>query len=579
MTRREKTIVVGIFSRLVTGPFVDTLSLWTSDSTISETESESRVHTERMRYFIYCRKSSEAEDRQVASIESQLTTLKRTFGERHDIEIVRVFEEAYSAKAPGRPVFSEMVAEIEKGRAEGIVAWAPDCLARNSVDGGRIIYLLDTGSIKDLKFATYTFENGSQGKFMLQIMFGQSKYYSDALSENVKRGNRTKLEKGWRPNHAPLGYRNDPVSRTIVNDPERFDLIRRMFEEILAGTPVSRVRNMANDEWGFRTPLRKRIGGKPITLSWVYKVLRNPFYAGLIPWAGKIYPGKHEPIVTIDEFERAQAIIRKRGKAKPKTKEFAYTGMIRCGECGMLVTAEDKVNRFGSHYTYYHCTKRRSDYHCSQRCIRVEQLEEQIEAFLTTLTLPSRLHTWALARMEELHIDRKELEEARRKSLERLIADTDRALDTLTSLRLRDLISDEKFVVERQKLEMENLKLQEQLKQDTGDASEPARLLVSFSARAAESFRSGDAQTKRRILDLVGSNLLLKDRTLNIEAKKPLRQVADISNTTQLRAAMEDIRSLYVGRDPEFMAILDNIRRIDAMHGSRSADGAGRPTA
>jgi len=233
-----------------------------------------------MRYFIYCRKSTEAEDRQVASIESHLTTLKRMFGERPDVEIVRIFEEAYSAKAPGRPVFSEMVAEIEKGAAEGIVAWAPDRLARNSVDGGRIIYLLDTGVIKDLKFSTYTFENNSQGKFMLQIMFGQSKYYSDALSENVKRGNRTKLEKGWRPNHAPLGYHNDPLTRTIVKDTERFDLIRRMFDEALAGTPVSSIRTMANEEWNFRTPMRKRVGGKPITLGWVYKVLRNPFYAG-----------------------------------------------------------------------------------------------------------------------------------------------------------------------------------------------------------------------------------------------------------------------------------------------------------
>src|SRR5262249_11897698 len=157
-----------------------------------------------------------------ASIESQLTTLKRTFGERPDIQIVRVYEEAFSAKAPGRPVFGEMIKSIEKKEADGIIAWAPDRLARNSIDGGRVIYLLDTGVIKDLKFSTYTFENNSQGKFMLQIMFGQSKYYSDALSDNVKRGNRTKLEKGWRPNHAPLGYRNDPLTRTIIKDPERF---------------------------------------------------------------------------------------------------------------------------------------------------------------------------------------------------------------------------------------------------------------------------------------------------------------------------------------------------------------------
>jgi site-specific DNA recombinase len=529
-----------------------------------------------MRYFIYCRKSSEAEDRQVASIESQLTTLVRTFSEKSDIQIIRVYEEAFSAKAPGRPIFGEMIAEIEKGNADGIIAWAPDRLARNSVDGGRIIYLLDTGAIKDLKFATYTFENGSQGKFMLQIMFGQSKYYSDALSENVKRGNRTKLEKGWRPNHAPLGYRNDPVSRTIIKDPERFHLIRRMFEEVLAGTPVSRVRKMANEEWNFRTPVRKRIGGKPITLGWMYKVLRNPFYAGLIPWAGKMYPGKHEPMITMDEFERVQAIIHKRGKANPKVKEFAFTGMIRCGECGMLVTAEEKVNRFGSRYVYYHCTKRRSDYRCSQRCIRVEELERQIEAFLSTLHMPERIHAWALRQLDEQLRDTTSLQAAQRASMEKSLSDTERAIANLTTLRVHEHISQDEFVTERQKLEMERLRLMQLLASNTGDTFEPVRALVSFSNRALECFRAGDLRTKRLILNAVGSNLLLKDRTLNVEAKKPLRRIANISNPTQLRAAVENIRTLHVARDIEFMTMIDNIRALDAVLGNRSAGAAHR---
>ena len=146
------------------------------------------------KYFAYCRKSTDDDDHQVLSIESQRQELKR-YADREQLSVVEMREEARSAKDPGRPIFDELLKRIQKGDADGILAWHPDRLARNALDGGRIIHLLDTGNLVSLKFPTYSFENTSQGKFMLAIMFGQSKYYVDSLSENVRRGNRMKRER------------------------------------------------------------------------------------------------------------------------------------------------------------------------------------------------------------------------------------------------------------------------------------------------------------------------------------------------------------------------------------------------
>src|SRR3990167_8478956 len=126
-----------------------------------------------MKYFIYTRKSTDSEERQILSIESQISELKE-FAAKEKLEIVASLCEAQTAKEPGRKIFGEMLDRIEKGEAQGILAWHPDRLAGNSVDGGKIVYMLDTGRIKDLKFPTFWFESTPQGKFMLNIAFGQS---------------------------------------------------------------------------------------------------------------------------------------------------------------------------------------------------------------------------------------------------------------------------------------------------------------------------------------------------------------------------------------------------------------------
>jgi DNA invertase Pin-like site-specific DNA recombinase len=505
--------------------------------------------TPRMnRYFAYCRKSTEDEDHQVLSIESQRNELAR-YVERESLRVIETREEAKSAKGPGRPVFNELLQRIKHGEADGILAWHPDRLARNALDGGRIIHLLDTGKLVSLKFPTYTFENTSQGKFMLAIMFGQSKYYVDSLIENIRRGNRARRERGWMTSRAPMGYLNGRSStgeKVIVPDPVRFPILQRLWKLFLSGGySAPELQRIANNEMGLRTMKRRRSGGNPLSVSGIYRIFSNPFYAGDLVHEGRTYPGKHQPMVSLAEFERVQTLLGRTSRTRGSTHTFAYTGLIRCGSCGGSITAEDKTNRFGSRYVYYHCTHKMAGKPCRERCIEERQLEKQILTFLRSVALNRREVDKALAAVEEA---RKEhgADTNIKKTLDHALASCAKNMDNLTKLRFRELISDEEFVRQRMELNREEAVLKERLaKLETEDWIEPSQNLFRFSSRAAFWLTHGTKAEKRLILSTVGSNLLLTGKKLCIDAAKPFLILEKRPSISDWWTVINDVRTFF----------------------------------
>src|ERR1051325_4962637 len=188
-------------------------------------------------YFIYCRKSSEAEDRQVLSIESQTRELKE-IAAKLNLPVAEVLTESKSAKDPGRPVFNQMMQRLYRGDAAGIICWKLDRLARNPVDGGSIMWAIKQHGIKVMTPAQ-SYARADDNIILMYIEFGMAQKYVDDLSKNVKRGLRTKIENGWYPGVAPSGYLNHTVELTgeciLVEDTERFSLVRRMWDLMLTG--------------------------------------------------------------------------------------------------------------------------------------------------------------------------------------------------------------------------------------------------------------------------------------------------------------------------------------------------------
>jgi len=216
-------------------------------------------------FLIYCRKSTEAEDRQVLSIESQTRELEQ-LARKLNLPI-EVLNESQSAKEPGRPVFNRMMQRLYRGEVAGIICWKLDRLARNPVDGGSIIWAIKQHGIKVIT-PTQNFSREDDNTILMYIEFGMAQKYVDDLSKNTKRGLKTKVENGWYPGVAPVGYLNhtdrQTGENTVVKDPDRFQLLRRMWDLMLTGTYTPpRILEVANTEWGFRTRPTRKMGGKP----------------------------------------------------------------------------------------------------------------------------------------------------------------------------------------------------------------------------------------------------------------------------------------------------------------------------
>ena len=149
---------------------------------------------------------------------------------------------------------------------------------------------------------------------------------------------------------------------------------------------------IANEEWDFRTRKTKKRGNTPLSKSGTYKIFSNLFYTGSFVYGDKEYISKHEAMITQEEYEKVQVLLGKKGNPRAKSYEFPYTGIIKCGYCGGMITAERKTKFIKSTskiktYIYYHCTRHKKGYKCNQPSITGEELEKQIDKKLKNSTI------------------------------------------------------------------------------------------------------------------------------------------------------------------------------------------------
>jgi len=495
-----------------------------------------------LRYRLYARKSTDTEDKQVQSLDDQVKVMTNA-AERQGIRIMgEPLRESKSAKRPyARPLFDELLQEIENGKIDGIVCWKLDRLSRNPTDSGRIQQLLQDGKLKHILTAEKSYYP-EDNAIVFSVEAGMSNQYIRDLSSNTKRGMQSKADKGDRPGVPPIGYLNDRIEKVVIADPERFDLVRILWDKMLTGTySMAQLVKIADKELHIVSVKRKKVGGKPIAYSTLCTMFKNPFYTGQLLFNGVLYPGNHPAMVTEEEFEKVQQIIDPTHTTRPKDKtyNFQLRNLLRCGECGFAVTAEQKYKTLKSTgkskaYIYYHCTGKNKAIKCSQphRHVAEDELLRQIKGKLSKFTIEPAFYELAieaLAQEEDEVVAKDQVQTAAR---DKAIEKKKRAIENLRRMRYNGEADDDSwYFAEIRMLESDLESLQtarNNAEYKARDWRAKADEVFTFARYAKEDFDSDDLEKKRAVIVKLGEKLTILDRTIQFTPNKyfiPLEQM------------------------------------------------------
>ncbi len=520
---------------------------------------------QNLRYRLYARKSTDTEDRQVQSLEDQVKYMQERAKELGLKIVGKPIRESKSAKRPNnRPLFSEMLKEIEDGKIDGIICWKVDRLSRNPTDSGHIQQLLQDEKIQHILAMdkNYFPEDNS---IVFSVEASQANEYVRKLAVDTKRGMQSKAEKGHKPGVPPVGYLNDRFEKIVIADPDRFNLVRILWDKMLTGTySMAQLAAIADKELNLTTPVRGKTGGKPIAYSSLCAMFKNRFYVGVLPFKGQEYPGKHDAMVTEEEFEKVQQIIDPSHTTRPKDKtyNFQLRNLFLCGECGFAITVEQKQKLIKSTgetktYIYYHCTGKNKNIKCTQPKTHVseDELLKQIKDKLTKFTIDPDFYKLAIERLAQEEDEVLEKESAKTKAHDKAIEKAKNSIVNLRRMRYTGEADDDSwYFAEMQTLEDELERLQDARNKDEYKARNwraVADETFTFARYAKEDFDSDDLEKKRSVVMKLGEKLTILDRTIQFTPNKYFIPLEKLNESTVMLSNMVRTNDLQI-KTPAF---------------------------
>ena len=284
-------------------------------------------------------------------------------------------ESASGAKQ--RKIFGEMMEYMRKKNIQILLCEKVDRITRNLKEAVAANDWIEADAERQIHFVKQNLiihKNAtSDEKFRWDIEIVLAKKYIANLSEEVKKGQKEKIAQGGLPTKPPIGYKTigDKGHKTHIINDEIAHLIKKMFELYATGNYSV----MGLEDEMYKMGLRS-VNGNKILQSRIYELLQNPFYIGKMKWNGEVYPAKHEALISRDLFEKAQSILKRRGRVYLSVKHnYLFQSKIFCEGCGGVLAWEIQKG-----ILYGHCNNHIKSRFCSKKTyIKESEVEEQID--------------------------------------------------------------------------------------------------------------------------------------------------------------------------------------------------------
>jgi site-specific DNA recombinase len=463
---------------------------------------------------IYARVSSKDQEREGYSIPAQKRLLAE-YAEKNQISIAAEFVESESAREAGRKEFENMLRFLHKNKdIKIILVEKTDRLYRNFEDAAKIQKMdLEVRFVKEDLILNKDSNPSDILKHDMDTVW--AKNYVLRLSREIRKGLSEKAKQGkYPPGQVPLGYKRDPVTKAIVFDPERAPIVRQIFDWYSTGNySLGQVRKMA-----VNAGLTYRGCGRPITLSEVHRILKKKFYLGIFDWEGVEYQGDQQALVDQYLFNKVQAVLREKYKGKYSFRQFVFSRLLTCGQCGHIITAEKKKGK----YVYYHCTGYGNT--CKPEYYREEDLDKEFLNIVKRISIPPELYEWLKECLESEFKTRKIEITRQRESLQVRRGKIETIMKKAYQDKIEGKISDEFWgsVYKNWETELSGINYQLQNMENLADLNyDWAEEAIELSYLAGSLYLNAEPADKRKLLQSILSNCELKGGSLYPVYKKP----------------------------------------------------------